>query len=108
MVEEVREQGPAPSTIRTRDGITFLNAPTGYRQIYEVREYRFSDIGKDDIVVDIGANVGAFCIRAAYYSDNVYAIEPVTYETLQKNIILNGVYEHRHGHDVRDLADRIP
>ncbi len=88
---EVFGPGPAPLTIRTRDGVAFLNQPAGYRQIYEVPEYRFSDIRKDDIVVDIGANVGAFCIRAAYYSDYVYAIEPVTYEILQKNIILNGV-----------------
>jgi hypothetical protein len=91
MEEEVREPGPVPLTTRTRDGITFMNEPAGYRQIYEVPEYHFSDIRKDDIVVDIGANVGAFCIRAAYYSGNVYAVEPVTYETLQKNIILNGV-----------------
>jgi hypothetical protein len=89
--KEVCVQASLPPTIKARDGTNFINEPAGYRQIYEVPEYRFSDIRKDDIVVDIGANVGAFCIRAAYYSDYVYAIEPVTYEILQKNIILNGV-----------------
>lgn len=91
MVEnEFFETGPAPSTTTTRDNIRFLNVPAAYRQIYEVPEYRFSDIKKDDIVIDIGANVGAFCIRAACYSDYVYAVEPLTCKILQKNIRLNG------------------
>ena len=89
---EFCETGPAPSTTSTRDNIRFLTIPALYRQIYEVPEYRFSDIRKDDIVIDIGANVGAFCIRAAYYSDSVYAVEPLTCETLEKNILLNGVF----------------
>ena len=89
--KELCRLGPVPSTISTRDNIRFMNVPTGYRQIYEVPEYRFSDIKKDDIVVDIGANVGAFCIRAAYYSAFVYAVEPLTSETLQQNIQLNDV-----------------
>lgn len=79
------------SCIRTRDNIRFMNRPAAYRQVYEVPEYRFSDIRKDDIVVDIGANVGAFCIRAAYYSDCVFAVEPLTHDVLQENIGLNGV-----------------
>jgi hypothetical protein len=86
---EFFKTGPSPSTTN-RDNIRFLNVPAAYRQIYEVPEYRFSDIKKDDIVIDIGANVGAFCIRAACYSDSVYAVEPLTYEILQKNIRLNG------------------
>ena len=85
------EQGPEPPVTVARDNIQFINVPAGYRQILEVPEYRFSDIRKDDIVVDIGANVGAFCIRAAYYSDFVYAVEPLTQEILKKNIRLNGV-----------------
>jgi hypothetical protein len=68
-----------------------MDVQTGYRQIFDVPEYRFSDIRKDDIVLDIGANVGAFCIRAAYYSDFVYAVEPLTCEILRKNISLNRV-----------------
>ena len=89
--EEFSGPGPIPPAIRTRDDIRFINVPAGYRQIYEVPEYRFSDIRNDDIVIDIGANVGAFCIRAAYYSASVYAVEPITYEILQKNIRLNRV-----------------
>jgi FkbM family methyltransferase len=89
--KEFGESGQSQPITSTRDNILFMNAPAGYRQIYEVPEYRFSDIQKDDIVVDIGANVGAFCIRAAYYSDFVFAVEPLTHEVLQKNIRLNGV-----------------
>jgi hypothetical protein len=90
-MKDLCKAGPEPPVTVTRDNIRFTNAPAGYRQIFEVPEYQFSDIKKDDIVVDIGANVGAFCIRAAYYSDFVYAAEPLTQEILQKNIILNGV-----------------
>lgn len=92
MVEnEFNEPGHPPSSTTTRDNIRFIDVPAGYRQIFEVPEYRFSDIRRDDIVIDIGANVGAFCIRAACYSDSVYAVEPLTHGTLQKNIDLNGV-----------------
>jgi hypothetical protein len=92
MVEnEFRRTGRAPSTICARDNTRFIDEPAGYRQIFEVPEYRFSDIRKDDIVIDIGANVGAFCIRAAYYSDSVFAVEPLTQEALKKNIRLNKV-----------------
>jgi hypothetical protein len=62
-----------------------------YRQITDVSEYRFDDILRDDRVTDIGANVGAFCIRAAQFSDHVLAVEPVTWETLEENIMLNQV-----------------
>ena len=47
------------------------------------------DIGKDDRVLDIGANVGAFCLRAARLSSQVTAVEPVTIERLKENIRLN-------------------
>ena len=62
-----------------------------YRQITEVWEYRFTDIRPEDIVVDIGANIGAFCIRAARMARQVMAVEPVTYEPLRENIRLNRV-----------------
>jgi hypothetical protein len=69
--------------------VRFVERDLPYRQITEVGEYRFDDIRKADVVVDIGANVGAFCIRAARYSDRVTAVEPVAWEILQENIRLN-------------------
>jgi len=62
-----------------------------YRQIFDVPEYRFDDMRPDDRVIDIGANVGAFCIRASRFSQNVVAVEPVTASLLRQNIQLNGV-----------------
>jgi hypothetical protein len=54
-----------------------------------LEEYTFSDIRKDDIVIDIGACIGGFCIPAARYSDNVFAVEPLWGEELRKNIEIN-------------------
>jgi len=80
------------SSIRvTRDGIKFLTIPTRFRQITEVPDYSYNDIKKEDIVIDIGANVGAFCIRAARYSDHIFAVEPVAGAILRENIRLNDV-----------------
>jgi hypothetical protein len=82
----------APPSFRvTADGIKFIDVTTPFRQITEVPDYRFDDIRKDDIVIDIGANVGAFCIRAARYSDRVVAVEPVATDILRENIRLNAV-----------------
>jgi hypothetical protein len=69
----------------------FLNQETTFRQIFEVPEYWFDDIRPDDRVIDIGANVGAFCIRASRLSPYIVAVEPVTVSLLRENIRLNGV-----------------
>jgi FkbM family methyltransferase len=75
----------------TRDGIRFLQVSTPFRQITEVPEYWMDDIRGDDRVLDIGANIGAFCIRAAKKSRHVSAVEPVTTALLRENIAINGV-----------------
>lgn len=71
--------------------VTFLSRDAPFRQITEVNEYCFNDISMDDVVVDIGANVGAFCIRAARLSHTVTAVEPVTTTLLKNNIRANDV-----------------
>lgn len=58
----------------------------------EVREYWADDLRADDFVLDIGANIGAFCIRAARVCRHVTAVEPVTPDLLQQNIRLNNVH----------------
>jgi len=73
------------------DTIRFALQETSFRQIFEVPEYRFDDLTPHDRVVDIGANVGAFCIRASRYSPHVVAVEPVTAHLLRGNIQLNDV-----------------
>jgi FkbM family methyltransferase len=59
------------------------------RQVQE--DYLFDDIKKDDIVIDIGANIGGFSIPASKKARHVYAIEPMTTEMLRENIRLNNV-----------------
>lgn len=54
------------------------------------QDYIFSDIKREDIVIDIGANIGGFSIPAARLSDHVFAIEPIEIEELRKNNELNG------------------
>lgn len=71
--------------------IFFVDTKTPYRQITSVSEYRFDDIRDGDRVLDIGANVGAFCIRAARMGGRVTAVEPVTVPLLRQNIEKNGV-----------------
>ncbi|MDD1684545.1 MAG: FkbM family methyltransferase [Methanoregula sp.] len=72
-------------------GIVFPAKKTSYRQITEVTEYRFDDIRPNDRVLDIGANAGGFCIRAARNAAHVTAVEPVTVAPLLTNIRANKV-----------------
>jgi len=76
--------------IRPDIEVAFVKRDRPYRQITEIAEYRYDDIRPTDFVVDIGANVGAFCIQAARYSGHVTAVEPVATDILQENIQLNG------------------
>jgi hypothetical protein len=71
--------------------IVFSAAAVPYRQITSVSEYRFDDIRPGDRVLDIGANVGGFCIRAARAGGLVTAVEPVTTQPLLENIRRNHV-----------------
>jgi FkbM family methyltransferase len=56
--------------------------------VYEVKNTRFNNGG---VVIDIGANIGAFSLYASYHGAIVYAIEPEPHnlEALKKNIELN-------------------
>jgi len=74
----------------TFDGVTFRRMPPEADAVYVVGEYRIDDIRPDDTVLDLGANVGAFCIRAARHSRRVLAVEPVLTEALRENIGRNG------------------
>jgi hypothetical protein len=71
--------------------ITFLAADEPYRQITDVTGYWYDDIRHTDRVLDIGANVGGFCIRAAKRTCHVTAVEPVTTGLLLANIRANNV-----------------
>ena len=81
----------SPNISTTSDGTKFIRMKTPFRQIMEITSYWIDDLRQDDYVVDIGANVGAFCIRAAKRCWHVAAFEPVTGDLLEENIRLNGV-----------------
>ncbi len=81
---------PPSCCVITGDGVVFRFGPDSCASIIDAGDYRFDDIRPDDVVVDIGANVGAFCIRAARRSKHVFAVEPVTTDDLRANITLNG------------------
>lgn len=82
---------PSPNASPDKPDIIFSAASVPYRQITSVDEYRFSDIRPGDRVLDIGANVGGFCIRAAKMGGSVTAVEPVTTSPLLENIRANNV-----------------
>ena len=54
-------------------------------------EYDWSDIRPNDVVLDIGANIGGFTIGAALKSKHVYAVEPLFYKELEVNVKLNNL-----------------
>lgn len=53
--------------------------------------YEFDDITENDIVLDIGANIGAFTIPAARKAKKVYAVEPLYSDILLKNLTLSDI-----------------
>jgi hypothetical protein len=82
---------PPRSLLSREPDIVFSATATPYRQITSVSEYRFDDIRPGDRVLDIGANVGGFCIRAARMGGQVTAVEPVTTALLLENIRANKI-----------------
>jgi FkbM family methyltransferase len=54
-------------------------------------QYRFDDIREGDLVLDIGANVGAFSLLASRMAKQVDAYEPVMTKELVRNVLLNRI-----------------
>jgi FkbM family methyltransferase len=78
--------------IVTPEELKFL--PFVLETLYSVKwEYRFEDLKPDDIVLDLGANIGAFSLRAAQKCKHVYAVEPLFTDELNANIALNNLQE---------------
>ncbi len=87
-------------TVRLWNGLQFrvrpeLNELGTVDDIFVRGEYKTAayTIGEGAIVLDIGANIGAFSLFAAHRGARVYAYEPTpgTYARLRKNIELNNV-----------------
>jgi hypothetical protein len=54
-------------------------------------DYEFGDIAKRDVVLDVGANIGAFTMLAAKKARKVFAVEPLYPDVLRKNLKMNGI-----------------
>ena len=68
--------------------------PFALENLYQVViEYRFEDLKPNDIVLDLGANIGAFSLRAAQKCKHVYAVEPLFNDELNANIALNNLQD---------------
>ncbi len=55
------------------------------------KDYHFTDIQQDDIVLDIGANIGAFSMFVSKFTHHVYAVEPMLFEILRQNVVNNNI-----------------
>ncbi len=57
----------------------------------QIKEYSVEDLCSDDVVIDIGANIGAFTVLAAKKVKHVIAVEPLFFEELHANVALNSL-----------------
>ena len=72
------------------NGLRFYMGPDIHSASSVYWRYNLHDIKRDDIVLDLGANVGGYSLAASQRTDNhVYAVEPVLYDWLIANIVLN-------------------
>jgi len=84
-----------PGILRLRNGLQFWIRPqsSDRASITEVQMFHpYSDPRPGSVVVDIGANIGAFSLLASRTARRVYAVEPIpsNYEILCRNVQLNG------------------
>ncbi len=64
----------------------------GNETIHDVfKDYHCTDIQQDDIVLDIGANIGAFSMFVSKFTHHVYAVEPMLFEILRQNVVNNNI-----------------
>lgn len=95
-----------PARVILRSGIRFESHSIFWADIYVIFSQRiytpdYLPIEKDDVVVDIGANIGVFTVYAAFKTRNtVYAYEPFpgNYDALEQNLrtnALSNVKPHR-------------
>jgi len=88
-----------PARVILMNGIRFVSQSIFWADIYVIFSQRiytpdYLPIEKDDVVVDIGANIGVFTVYAASKTRNtVYAYEPFpdNYDALEQNVRANAL-----------------
>lgn len=101
MIEYVLDHFIINNSKSVRDYITNRNNHFGKYSLVSVAEnstlnqvlgeYKFFDLRKDDIVLDIGANIGGFCMLICNSVKQVYAVEPLFTDVLIENIQRNDI-----------------
>lgn len=84
----VPKKGSPFTTIGT-DSATFYVDNDADTIVEVIQEYKFDDVRPSDIVLDVGACIGAFSLSVHKKVNSVYAVEPIMIEPLNKNIELN-------------------
>lgn len=78
----------------TADRYCYYHSPDLITHKQSMEQYSLDGLYEDDIVIDLGANIGAFSMRCARSGCGpVYAFEPITYKLLWDNIHLNNLQD---------------
>ena len=73
-------------------GVKFSPDLINYPRMFEVWDrYYVNRIQKEDIVVDLGANIGSYTLPAAQRCRHIFSLEPLFTETLRRNVLLNNL-----------------
>ena len=75
--------------VGTEYGLFYLDEH--WSAMSQVEDYFIEDMLSSDIVLDIGANIGAFSIKTCRKAKHVYAVEPLFDDFIKKNIALNNI-----------------
>ena len=81
------------TALNTEYGSFYYNkALQNFPDVFEqIEEYDISDFSKDDVVLDIGANLGVFTVKVAPLVKHVIAVEPLFFDELRANVELNNL-----------------
>lgn len=83
---------PATDDYTIYDNGFFYKLDANVRSISEVkRDYDCRGLSKNDVLLDIGANIGSVSIPMSKKVKKVYAVEPLWTDQLRKNIELNDI-----------------
>lgn len=70
-------------------GMEFMPHVQNKTIVDAMTSYKFQDITKEDIVLDLGGNIGGFALFASKFAKHVYVVEPLYDDILNHNISLN-------------------
>jgi FkbM family methyltransferase len=73
------------------DGLKYAYMPTMCAELRRRDDSMFYGIRPDDVVLDIGANIGDTSIPISTRCKRVYAYEPVFSDTLKQNVAINEI-----------------